>query len=186
MPIRRTIAIAFAAAGLMVGACTSAATPAPTAAPPSQAPASQAPASQAPASQAAASVAGPVTINSASSTLGTILTGANGLTLYVHAGDTATSSTCTGGCATAWPPLTVPAGSQAVAGTGVTGTIGTLMRADGTTQVTYAGMPLYYWMSDKAAGDTTGQNVNGFTVALAAGTGAGGAASPSASGKPGY
>jgi predicted lipoprotein with Yx(FWY)xxD motif len=179
MPIRRTIAIAVAAAGLMVGACTSAATPAPSAPP-----ASQPVASQPAASQAAASPAGPVTINSASSTLGTILTGANGLTLYIHAGDTATSSTCTGGCAAAWPPLTVAAGAQAVAGTGVTGTLGTLMRADGTTQVTYAGLPLYYWMNDKASGDTTGQNKNGFTVALAAGSGS--APVPSTSSKPGY
>ena len=68
-------------------------------------------------------------------------------------------------------------------GTGVTGQFGTLTRDDTSTQVTYAGMPLYYWQADAKAGDTTGQNVNGFTVATVSGAGA--ATSP-ASTKPGY
>ncbi len=106
-----------------------------------------------------------VVVNMASTTLGPVLTAASGLTLYVHAGDTATSSTCTGGCATAWPPLAVAAGGSATAGAGVTGTLGTLTRADGTTQVTYKGLPLYGWKNDTKPGDVTGQNVNGFTVA---------------------
>ena len=108
---------------------------------------------------------GSVVVNMATTTLGPVLTAANGLTLYVHAGDTATSSTCTGGCATAWPPLAVAAGGSATAGPGVTGSLGTLTRADGTTQVTYKGLPLYGWMNDTKPGDVTGQNVNGFTVA---------------------
>jgi predicted lipoprotein with Yx(FWY)xxD motif len=113
----------------------------------------------------ASPAAGAVVVNMAPSTLGPVLTGENGLTLYVHAGDTASSSTCTGGCATAWPPLAVAAGGSATAGAGVTGTFGTLTRADGTTQVTYKGLPLYGWMNDTKPGDVTGQNVNGFTVA---------------------
>ena len=108
---------------------------------------------------------GSVVVNMATTTVGPVLTAANGLTLYVHAGDTATSSTCTGGCATAWPPLAVAAGGSATAGAGVTGTLGTLTRADGTTQVTYKGLPLYGWKNDTKPGDVTGQNVNGFTVA---------------------
>jgi predicted lipoprotein with Yx(FWY)xxD motif len=108
---------------------------------------------------------GSVVVNMATTTLGPVLTAANGLTLYVHAGDTATSSTCTGGCATAWPPLAVAAGGSATAGPGVTGTLGTLTRADGTTQVTYKGLPLYGWMNDTKPGDVTGQNIAGFTVA---------------------
>ena len=79
-----------------------------------------------------------------------VLVGPNGLTLYTHAGDTATSSTCSGGCASAWPPLAVPAGASATAGTGVSGTLATLTRADGTLQVTYNGKPLYFWQ--KAGG----------------------------------
>jgi predicted lipoprotein with Yx(FWY)xxD motif len=106
------------------------------------------------------------------------------MTLYIHAGDSATSSTCTGGCATAWPPLTVPAGGSAMGGTGVTGAFGTLTRDDGSIQVTYAGKPLYYWQADAKAGDTTGQNVNGFTVAtVGGGSGTTGTPEPT---KPGY
>jgi predicted lipoprotein with Yx(FWY)xxD motif len=101
----------------------------------------------------------------ATSSLGPVLVGSNGLTLYTHSGDSATSSTCTGGCATAWPPLAVPAGATATAGTGVTGTLATLTRDDGSLQVTYNGLPLYGWKNDHAAGDVTGQGVNGFAVA---------------------
>ena len=101
----------------------------------------------------------------ATTALGPVLVGPNGLTLYTHTGDSATSSTCTGGCATAWPPLAVPTGSTATGGTGVSGAFATLTRDDGTLQVTYNGLPLYGWKNDAKAGDTTGQGVNGFTVA---------------------
>jgi len=124
-----------------------------------------------------------------SPTFGMVLTGPNGMTLYTHAGDSATSSTCTGSCATAWPPLT--ATGQPTAGTGVTGKLGTLTRADGTIQVTYAGLPLYYWQGDSKAGDVTGNGVNGFAVATVGGAGSApqaspAAPSPSSGGKPGY
>jgi predicted lipoprotein with Yx(FWY)xxD motif len=105
----------------------------------------------------------------ATTSAGAVLTGPNGLTLYTHAGDTATSSTCTGGCASSWPPLTVPSGATATAGTGVTGTLGTLTRADGPIQVTYNGMPLYGWQGDSKPGDVTGNGVNGFSVATVSG-----------------
>lgn len=97
--------------------------------------------------------------------LGAVLVGPRGLTLYVHRGDTATSSTCTGGCAAAWPPLAVAAGGKATAGMGVTGRLGTLKRPDGKTQVTYDGKPLYGWQGDAKPGDVTGQGVGGFMVA---------------------
>ena len=124
-----------------------------------------------------------------SPTFGMVLTGPTGMTLYTHAGDSATSSTCTGACATAWPPLT--ATGQPTAGTGVTGKLGTLTRADGTVQVTYAGLPLYYWQGDKKAGDVTGDGVEGFAVATVGGAGSApqaspAAPSPSSGGKPGY
>jgi predicted lipoprotein with Yx(FWY)xxD motif len=111
-----------------------------------------------------------VTIGMATTSLGSVLVGPNGLTLYIHAGDSASSSTCTGACATAWPPLAVASGQTAALASGITGTLGTLTRADGTVQVTFNGMPLYGWKNDKAPGDTTGQNVNGFTVATPSGT----------------
>jgi predicted lipoprotein with Yx(FWY)xxD motif len=117
----------------------------------------------------ASSAAGPIVAAVSSPTFGMVLTGPNGLTLYTHAGDSATSSTCTGGCATAWPPLA--ATGQPTAGAGVTGQLGTITRGDGTTQVTYAGMPLYYWQGDKKAGDVTGDGVDGFAVATLGGVG---------------
>lgn len=132
------------------------------------------------------SSAGSVTVGSASSTLGTFLTGPNGKTLYTHAGDSMNTSTCTGGCLTAWPALTVASGQHPTAGSGVTGTLGTFSRSDGGVQVTYNGLPLYYWQGDTKAGDTTGQGVNGFTVALVAGSASGAPAASASSSARGY
>jgi len=117
---------------------------------------------------------GSVTVGMASASgLGPFLTGPNGKTLYTHAGDSANTSTCTGTCLAAWPALTVTSGQQPVAGAGVTGQLGSFSRPDGGTQVTYNGLPLYYWQGDTKAGDVTGQGISGFTVALAAGSSAG-------------
>lgn len=125
---------------------------------------------------ASANVASATVSSSTSPTFGAVLTGPTGMTLYTHAGDTATSSTCSGACATAWPPLGTT--GQPTAAAGVTGKLGTLVRADGTTQVTYDGLPLYYWEGDTKAGDVTGDGVEGFSVAKVGAAGA--AAKPSA------
>lgn len=110
-----------------------------------------------------------VVIGSESSpSFGMVLTGPNGMALYTHAGDSATASSCTGACATAWPPLETK--GQPTAKAGITGQLGTLTRADGATQVTYAGMPLYYWQGDTKAGDTTGNGVEGFSIATVGGS----------------
>ena len=119
---------------------------------------------------ASGSASGAVTVNSASSSLGTILTGPNGKTLYIHAGDSVNTSTCTGACISSWPALTVGSGQQPTAGSGVTGHLGTFSRADGSLQVTYDGLPLYQWQGDTKAGDVTGQGISGFTVALVSGS----------------
>src|SRR5437879_13625273 len=75
-----------------------------------------------------------VVVNMATTSLGPVLTSASGLTLYVHAGDTPTSSTCTGGCATASPPLTVAPGATGTAGPGRPGTPGPPGPRERTTQ----------------------------------------------------
>jgi predicted lipoprotein with Yx(FWY)xxD motif len=121
--------------------------------------------------------------------LAPVLTGPNGMTLYTHAGDTATSSSCTGACATTWPPLETK--GQPTAGVGVTGQLGTLTRPDGATQVTYGGLPLYYWQGDTKAGDATGNGVEGFSIATVSGSGpvpnaTVAAPAPSSVGKYGY
>jgi predicted lipoprotein with Yx(FWY)xxD motif len=141
----------FATAVLAVAACTSSYT------------------SPAPVGGGASSAAGAVVDAANSPTFGMFLTGPNGMTLYTHAGDTATSSSCTGGCATTWPPLETK--GQPTARAGVTGQLGTLTRPDGATQVTYRGLPLYYWQGDTKAGDATGNGVEGFSIATVSGSG---------------
>ena len=91
--------------------------------------------------------------------LGSFLVDAKGMTLYIFTKDTPGVSNCTGGCLATWPPLV--AMGDLVAGAGMMGKLGFITRADGTKQVTYNDMPLYYFSSDKAPGDTTGQGVGG-------------------------
>ncbi|MBI3748805.1 MAG: hypothetical protein HY262_08170 [Chloroflexi bacterium] len=138
----------------------------------------------------AATSAGATIGTATSSSFGTILTGPDGKTLYTYSGDSSGMSTCTGGCASSWPPVTVPPGRQPVAGAGVTGTLSTLARADGTTQVAYDGLPLYAWQGDAKPGDVTGDGVDGFSVAKAAGASApaapASAAPPASGGRYGY
>ncbi|TMD19246.1 MAG: hypothetical protein E6J07_05525 [Chloroflexi bacterium] len=64
---------------------------------------------------------------------------------------------------TTWPPLTIPAGTTPTGGPGVTGQLGTITRSDGSLQVTYKGMPLYFFHSDAQAGDTKG-NYTGWSL----------------------
>ncbi|MDX1600711.1 MAG: hypothetical protein R3191_04270 [Anaerolineales bacterium] len=92
--------------------------------------------------------------------MGEVLVNAEGMTLYAFTQDSADQSACTGGCADFWPPLTVE--GEAVAGEGVNADmLATLTRADGSTQVTYNGHPLYTYSEDSAPGDVNGQGVNG-------------------------
>ena len=93
-------------------------------------------------------------------TLGKILVGANGMTLYMFTKDEANKSNCNSDCLAKWPPLLTQ--GKPVLGDGVDASlVGSASLADGTMIVTYNGMPLYYWVNDKAAGDVTGQNVGG-------------------------
>ena len=85
-----------------------------------------------------------------------LLTNANGLTLYWFAPDTSTKSACYGSCAAYWPPVT----GTPSAGPGVTGTLGTITRTDGTKQATYDGHPLYTYIGDSAPGTASGNNLN--------------------------
>jgi predicted lipoprotein with Yx(FWY)xxD motif len=98
---------------------------------------------------------------------GTVLVaGSNGLTLYMFAKDVKDSgkSNCNTGCIDSWPALTVDGGGAPVAGDGVTGTLATITRDDGTVQVTYNGKPLYFFKNDKAVGDLNGVYENWETV----------------------
>ena len=155
----------FLIGSVLVAACSSSGTPAPAA------------------TVTPAAVSGGVTVGTATTGLGVVLTGADGLTLYTHAGDTATTSTCTGSCLAAWPPLTVATAQQAAAAPGVNGQLATIVRPEGSLQVTYDGQPLYYWQGDTKPGDVTGQGKAGFSVAIASVPApTSGAPSPGASG----
>jgi predicted lipoprotein with Yx(FWY)xxD motif len=86
----------------------------------------------------------------------TVLTNADGFTLYWFAPDTSTKSNCNGSCAQIWPPVKGPA----TAGSGVTGKLGTITRSDGSTQATYDGRPLYTYTADTAPGQANGNGIN--------------------------
>ena len=109
-----------------------------------------------------ATAGGAATIDVANNAqLGQILTDGNGNTVYVFDKDTNGKSACSGSCAGVWPPVTTSGSPKA--GTGVVASkLGTTMRSDGSTQVTYAGHPLYTYTSDTSPGDTTGNGINSF------------------------
>ena len=89
--------------------------------------------------------------------LGTILTDASGRTLYLLTMDMKDRSTCSGGCALAWPPMLTGGAPAAVSGV-TSGLLGTTTREDGSIQVTDEGQPLYYFAFDERPGDATGQS----------------------------
>lgn len=95
------------------------------------------------------------------SPFGTYLADSEGQSLYLFEADNAGKSTCYDACANAWPPLTTDGEPQA--GEGIDAdALGTVERPNGSMQVTYHGWPLYYFVKDKAPGDTKGQDVEGF------------------------
>ena len=107
-----------------------------------------------------------------SASLGTILVDQAGLTLYRYTPDGTGKTTCTGACATAWPPLVLPTAATHLTGMGgvTTSELGTITRPGGAKQVTFKGMPLYRFAGDTAAGQTKGQGVAGawFVVSTSA------------------
>jgi len=107
--------------------------------------------SSAPPTQASSSALMTATINGTK-----VVTNSKGFTLYWFAPDTSTTSKCNGSCATYWPPVKGPA----TAGAGVTGTLGTITRSDGTKQATYDGHPLYTYIGDTAPGQAKGNALN--------------------------
>jgi predicted lipoprotein with Yx(FWY)xxD motif len=101
------------------------------------------------------------TVSVANTGLGKILVDSQGRTLYLFEQDTGTKSTCSGGCATAWPPLRA-SGKLTAGGGAKASLLGTTPRSDGKPQVTYNGHPLYGYQGDSQAGDTNGQGINAF------------------------
>ncbi|HZC52566.1 MAG TPA: hypothetical protein VE441_08725 [Mycobacterium sp.] len=145
---RSVVMLSLATAGLALGTACSSTHSSPST-----------PASSASSAPSGGSSASTVDVRTANGS--TFLTDSAGRSLYLFGSDTKTMSTCSGACATAWPPLTTKVAPTA--GTGATASdLSTISRADGTKQVTYAGHPLYYFAGDSAPGQTNGEDSNGF------------------------
>jgi predicted lipoprotein with Yx(FWY)xxD motif len=134
--------LAVAAAAAVLAACSSSAT--------SSASGSGGTSTSSPVATTAGSSLKTATIGGA-----TVLTNAQGFTLYSFAPDTATKSNCNGTCAQNWPPVKGPATAS-----GVSGTFSTIKRADGSTQATFDGHPLYTFAGDTAPGQNKGNGLN--------------------------
>jgi predicted lipoprotein with Yx(FWY)xxD motif len=92
-------------------------------------------------------------------TLGRILVNSKGFTLYDFRKDQGTKSACFGACAKIWPPLTTEGAPKPSNGAAAS-KLGTTERTDGTTQVTYAGHPLYTYSADIEPGDANGNGLS--------------------------
>jgi predicted lipoprotein with Yx(FWY)xxD motif len=103
-----------------------------------------------------------------STSLGVVLVDARGHTLYAYDLDRGRRSACTGACLASWPPFLT---SGKPVATGVSAArLGTVKRADGRLQVTFAGHPLYFFASDAKAGDVRGASITHWAALSAAGT----------------
>lgn len=104
------------------------------------------------------------TLMKVKTSIGPVLADSKGFTLYWYSKDTRMTSACTGGCATAWPPVI----GKPVAAMGVrlTGKFGTITRAGGMVQATYKGHPLYTYAGDTAPGQVKGNGLGGVWHAL--------------------
>jgi predicted lipoprotein with Yx(FWY)xxD motif len=132
---------AAAAAAVALAACGSSSAPS---------------AASSPAGGSSPAAAAALSVKAAQVGSATVLTNARGFTLYAFSPDTSTASKCVGTCAQIWPPVLGP-----VTAAGIEGTFGTIKRADGTTQATFDGHPLYTYVGDTAPGQTKGNGIKG-------------------------
>jgi predicted lipoprotein with Yx(FWY)xxD motif len=98
-----------------------------------------------------------ITVNGKSTT---VLTNAQGLTLYTFKPDTATKVACTGTCAKTWPPELASGSSKPTADGNLSVTFSTLANPNGT-QVLCNGHPLYTFVGDTGPGQSHGEGIGG-------------------------
>jgi predicted lipoprotein with Yx(FWY)xxD motif len=111
---------------------------------------------------AATTAGGTVVVTTKHSKLGTVLAaGPKKLSVYLFEADTGGKSTCSAGCASVWPAVTT-SGTAQTGGGALASDVGTIVRSDGTRQVTYKGHPLYFFAKDKDGGDSYGQGIKSF------------------------
>ena len=101
------------------------------------------------------------TVASGSSALGRIIVDSRGHTLYLFEKDRRGASACSGACLVYWPPLLTSGAPTATKGARPS-LLGSIRRADGTRQVTYAGHPLYLFSGDTRRGQTNGEGLKDF------------------------
>jgi len=101
------------------------------------------------------------TVAAGNSKYGRILFDGHGRALYAFTHDPAGRSLCTGACAKVWPPYVVAAAARPAAGVKQS-LLGTIRRADGSSQVTYQHRPLYYYVGDTNPGQVLCQDVTEF------------------------
>jgi predicted lipoprotein with Yx(FWY)xxD motif len=110
---------------------------------------------------AATKAAGGAAVALRTTKLGPTLVDSQGRTLYLFEKDKTAASTCDGACASVWPPLTTNGSPKAQAGISAA-KLGTTKRSDGKLEVTYAGHPLYYYVSDTDPGQLSGEGLDQF------------------------
>jgi predicted lipoprotein with Yx(FWY)xxD motif len=140
-------------------------------------------ASAQPAAQTSSSSSSATVVKTASNSLGTILVDSQGMTLYHLSGEVNGKFICTStACLGIWHPLIAPSSSVPSS----VGSLGTVKRPEGSTQVTYKGTPLYTFTGDKQAGETNGQGIKdvGVWSAVTTSSSSTAAASTSSSSEP--
>jgi len=110
-------------------------------------------------SPAASSAASPMTVSATQTSLGSVLSGPSGDTVYVLLSAQGMPIPCTGQCLSAWPPVAATAGGSTHSGSGVTATLAV---EASVMQITADGAPLYYFSGDSAAGQVNGQAIKSF------------------------
>jgi predicted lipoprotein with Yx(FWY)xxD motif len=163
---RLLLTLTFAAAVLLAACGSSGSAKAGSAATTtSEPPATTTTAVQSTATTAAPAKSGAPDVSMITTPLGLTLVDANGHVLYQYGPDPKGSSTCTGGCATAWPPLTVP-GTTVTVGTNLPAVQFTTITGPGGIHIVAdAGHALYRFAGDTKPGETSGEGVNGFKAA---------------------
>jgi predicted lipoprotein with Yx(FWY)xxD motif len=88
--------------------------------------------------------------------VGKVLVNAKGFVLYSPVQEKTGTIRCTGSCTSIWVPLTTKGSPTAPSGLNV----GTVMRPDGSTQVTFNGKPLYRFAEDRSPKSVSGNGVS--------------------------
>ena len=115
--------------------------------------------SAAPTTGSTASIAAGALVGTANTSVGTVLVDSGGKVIYTFSTDTVGQSSCVGSCVTYWPPVPAPSATPAPV-SGITATLGSIKRADGTLQLTVNGLPVYTYAADSGPGVASGQGLN--------------------------